>query len=62
MTIDDARGIAATDKALLVEAPDLDEPVWVPQSQITDDSEVWKVGDEGDLHVTDWFASKQGWE
>jgi len=33
--IEDARCVHQTDKAILVEAPDFDEPVWIPQSQIT---------------------------
>lgn len=49
----------ATQKALLVEV-DGDE-VWVPQSQITDDSEVWKEGDTGTLVVTEWIAEQKGW-
>jgi hypothetical protein len=50
----------ATDKALLVYHPDLGE-VWVPQSAIDDDSEVYKAGDEGDLVVAGWLAEKRGW-
>ena len=46
-----------TDKALLVEIPEIDtEPQWVPQQHITDDSEVYRKGDEGTLVVTDWIA------
>lgn len=33
---------------------------WFPKSQITDDSEVWKQGDEGDLVVTKWIAREKG--
>lgn len=50
----------ATDKALLVEHPDIGK-VWVPQSQIDDDSEVYAAGHEGELVVSAWFAEKQGW-
>ena len=59
--IEDAKAIAGSDKALLVEAPEFDEAVWIPQSQITDDSEVYKVGDEGTCIVTEWWADKEGW-
>jgi hypothetical protein len=60
-TIDDAKCTHSTDKAILVSAPDLDEQVWIPQSQIDDDSEVYKKGTEGKLVVSDWFAQKRGW-
>ena len=62
MRIERAKCTAATGKAILIEASVLDEPTWIPQSQITDDSEVWKVGDEGTLDVTDWLAEQKGWE
>jgi hypothetical protein len=40
-----------------------DEPgkCWLPKSQITDDSEVYEVGGEGTLIVTEWIAKKKGW-
>jgi len=56
-----ARYIHQTAQAIKVEAPDFDEPVWIPQSQITEDSEVYKLGTEGTLVVADWFAEKRGW-
>ena len=62
MLFENAKCTAQTDKAILVEAPALDEPTWIPQSQIDDDSEVYKPGTEGDLIVSDWWAEKQGWE
>ena len=63
-----------TGKALLVRV-DVDDPVyemsgegnledgllWVPQSQIHDDSEVWQEGDSGTLVVTRWIAEQKGW-
>jgi len=54
----DARALRATEKALLclIEG----EEVWVPQSQIDDDSEVWRAGDEGELVLSAWWAEKQG--
>lgn len=33
---------------------------WIPQSQIDDESEVWKEGDEGMLVVTEWIATQKG--
>ena len=38
------------------------DEIWIPKSQVHDDSEVYKKGDEGKLVVTKWFATKQGWE
>jgi len=53
---------AATDKALLVHIPEVDtEPQWIPQKHITEDSEVYRKGDEGKLVVTDWIAEQKGW-
>jgi hypothetical protein len=57
----DATAKRATEKALLVELETGDE-VWVPQSVIHDDSEVYRAGDAGELVVLAWFARKQGWE
>lgn len=42
--IEDATVKAETDKAILVIADSLDEEVWIPQSQIDEDSEVWRKG------------------
>jgi hypothetical protein len=51
-----------SDKAVLVCAPDFDEPTWVPKSALHDDSEVWKPDqDPGDLVVHEWLAEKRGW-
>lgn len=33
---------------------------WVPQSQVTEDSEVYAVGHKGSLTITGWFAAKEG--
>lgn len=32
------------------------KPIWIPQSQIHDDSEVYKKGTSGKLIVTQWIA------
>lgn len=34
--------------------------LWVPQSQIDDDSEVYQLGDIGTLVITEWFAEREG--
>lgn len=60
-TIHDAECLRATDKAILVEAPDLDEDVWIPKSQIDDNSEVYDSGHTGVLIVNRWFAQQRGW-
>ena len=51
---DDVVCKAETDKAILVEIGG--EEHWIPQSQILDDSQVWRKGDEGELVVTEWIA------
>lgn len=51
--------VRETDKAILV-VLDKDQ-IWIPKSQITDDSNVWKEGQEGDLYVSEWFAEQRGW-
>jgi hypothetical protein len=55
---EDARAIKATDKALWVEIDG--DRYWVPQSQIDDDSDVWKPGQSGTLVVSEWWAEKLG--
>lgn len=62
-TVENAEALKESDsgKALLIEAPDFDEPQWIPHSQIHEDSEVYKVGTDGNLLVSEWFAEKRGW-
>ena len=57
VSFDDVRCLCETPKAILVEIDG--EEVWIPQSQITDDSEVWKEGDEGTLVITEWIAKQK---
>ena len=33
--------------------------VWIPQSQVDDASEVYSVGDEGTLVITEWIAMQK---
>lgn len=56
----DVTVIAQTDKALRVRLEEDDRELWVPQSQISDNSEVWKNGDFGELVISRWFAEKEG--
>ncbi len=68
VVLDNVVAINATAKALLCRIPITDGPprhdpfrdVWVPQSQITDDSEVYATGDEGQLVVKLWWAEREG--
>lgn len=55
--------ISATSAAVLVRIEGYEGGnVWIPQSQIHDDSEVSKLGDEGDLIITQWIAEQKGIE
>lgn len=60
VTVEDCRARAETAKALLVEIPDADQALWVPQSQIHGDSEVYKKDHVGKLVITRWWAEKNG--
>ena len=44
-----------TDSALLCVVEDLEE-VWIPKSQIDDDSDVTGSGDVGNLVIPEWLA------
>jgi hypothetical protein len=60
--IEDCRCTAETDKAILVVGDEVpDGKVWVPKSQVHDDSEVFEDGTEGTLIVKAWFAEQRGW-
>lgn len=58
VTIKNVYAVRKTPKALICVIDD-DEYI-VPDSQITDDSEVYREGDDGDLVITDWIADKLG--
>ena len=60
-TISNAEATGETDKSIWVSAPDFDEDVNIPKSQIDNDSEVFEKGHTGDLIVSEWFAEKRGW-
>jgi len=55
-----AKCTKSTPKAILVDIEGMDEPLWIPQSQIDDRSEVWCEGDEGDLVISEWLAEQKG--
>lgn len=46
--------------AILCEVDSMDEPLWVPKSQVHGDSEVYREGTSGDLVVMEWWARKKG--
>lgn len=50
-----------TISAIKFTAPLFNDPQWMPFSQVSEDSEVYKAGDEGTLIVTKWFAKKMDW-
>lgn len=58
-----ATSLRETDKAVLVLADDLAQEgeIWIPKSQIHDDSEVFKADQIGYLIVSSWYAEKKGW-
>ena len=58
--VDNCRCIGATPKAIRVEIHG--RPTWIPQSVITDMSEVYAAGHVGTLEVAGWFARKEGIE
>jgi len=52
--------IAQTDKAILCVIEG--EHVWIPTSQIKDESEVCEDGDSGTLVIPRWLAKEKGLE
>lgn len=59
--IGDGTCVKETDKAILVESDDIrGGKIWIPKSQVHDDSEVFEDGHEGKIVVTKWFATKEG--
>jgi hypothetical protein len=54
----DVTVLRETDKALLCDIEG--EEMWIPKSQIDDDSEVYEDGTEGTLIITQWLAAQKG--
>ena len=52
-------GLSKSNLAILCTNEDWDEDVWVPQSIIHANSEVYKLGTEGVLVVPRWFAKEK---
>lgn len=57
-SFDDVVCLRSTDKAILVDI-DGDEH-WIPQSQVHEDSEVYRQGQTGTLVITQWIAKQRG--
>jgi hypothetical protein len=57
---DDIKCRRETKDAILVEIDGRE--MWVPKSQVHDDSEVYKSGTEGNLIISRWLAEKEGLE
>ncbi len=59
--VEEVTCVHETDKALLVKIDG--QELWVPQSQIKDESEVFDGRDNsfGLLVVSTWFAKQKGW-
>ena len=57
--IQNVKAVRETEAALLVEVEG-EEEIWIPKSQIHDDSEVYKMDTEGTLVIPLWLAEKHG--
>ena len=58
----EAKIVRETDKAVLVESPELSaSPAWIPKSCLHDNSKVFQEGDAGTMLVKMWFAEERGW-
>lgn len=55
----DVEVTAETEKAILVSYEG--EETWVPKSQVHDDSEAYKKGQEGKIVLPLWLAEREGW-
>jgi hypothetical protein len=55
--IDDVSVVGETEKAILCQIED--RKVWIPKSQIHEDSEVYEGGDTGTLVITEWIAKQK---
>ncbi len=55
--IEDVVAKAETDSALLCVIGG--EEIWIPKSQVDDDSEVYEKGGSGRLVITRWIAEKK---
>jgi hypothetical protein len=56
--IADVHALRSTESAVLCLIEN--EEIWIPQSQIDDESEVWEEGDNGTLVISLWIAEQKG--
>ena len=54
------RVILETDRAIAITVEDDDDPIWIPKSQISEDSAVQGKGDKGTLIIPRWLADAKG--
>jgi len=55
--------LQVTDKAFLLDSDEVGE-VWIPKSQILEDSELdaqSTFGDKGAVEISEWFAKQKDW-
>lgn len=57
--IADVECIASSDRAILCVIDGAEH--WIPQTQVTADSEVYGLGHKGELVITGWLARRRGW-
>jgi hypothetical protein len=58
VSFENVEAVFATASALKVKIDGTE--YWIPQSQIHDDSEVYRAGDVGTLIISEWIASQKG--
>ena len=58
VAIDAEEIVAETPSVILARLEDRE--LWIPKSQISDNSEVYKNGHSGSLIVSPWYAEKNG--
>lgn len=58
VSFENVRAIRDSGKALLCVIDGAE--VWVPHSQIDDDSQVYQAGHEGTLVISEWLATAKG--
>lgn len=57
-SFDDVYVVRETGNALLCDING--EEMWIPKSQISDDSEIWEGEQEGTLVISAWIARQKG--
>lgn len=52
--------LRTTEDAVLVESNEVEEPVWIPKSQIEDSDDDLITGFEGEISIPLWIAEREG--